>query len=67
MKELTISTKPSWCIKQTAIFNKVQNFTSWLAINNKNIQSLPQNVLILEHVNTDEIRTITIKKTGVRF
>jgi len=43
MKELTISTKP-WCIKHTAIFNKVQNFTSGVAINNKDIQSLPQNI-----------------------
>ena len=37
-----------------------------MAVNNKNMQSLPQNVLILEQVNTDEIRTVTIEKTGFK-
>jgi len=53
LKELTISTKPSWCIKQAANFNKVQNFTSWVAINNKNIQRLPQKICVWKHINLE--------------
>jgi len=66
VKEIAISTKTSWCIKQTPTFDKGQNFTLWVAVNNKNIQSLPQKILIWEHAKYNSgLLSITIARVRV--